>query len=152
MNGPEPTDWKVHWEGYLSSGYSSLLYILTALLALIVRPGRKTFFLTLAILSQLGMVIAVPMVDPRYGYPVIPPHIILSLFALAPLFQKKDSNCGGKGFMLFSAGRIYLLCLGAVCLLVFFTLCYLGYGKNYQFRPLMEKAMLIEPSLSIEKA
>jgi hypothetical protein len=148
-DGPRLTDWKAQWMGYVHSGFRSLFLIGIGLLGLITKPGRTTIFLALAVISQVVMVVAVPMTDSRYGFPVIPIHIILGLFAFIPLDRLQRTLCNStEEFQLFSKQRLRALTIAGLFTLMFMLLCYVSFGKANLIRPLREKAMLGDSRLT----
>ncbi|MEO8360830.1 MAG: hypothetical protein ABI672_12435 [Vicinamibacteria bacterium] len=148
-NGPEPTDWKTHWRNYGVAGFTSLFFIALGLLGLAMHPGRTTLFLALCICSHVVLVVAVPMLDPRYGYPVVPIHVVLGLFAFFPPAQRVLLPPGTSDqFHLFTRPRLRLFATAGAALLLFMLVGHLSYGKDNLERPLKEGAMLRDPGIS----
>jgi hypothetical protein len=149
-NGPEPTNWKSELSDYVSSRSSSLFFIGIALIGLITAPNRTTVFLFLGILTQMASIIAVPPGDSRYGYPVIPYHIILGLFAFVhPKRSNHLLNSHNEGF-LFTKNRLRIIAPIIVIVVLFMLLCHINYGQYYLFRPMIEKAVVFDSSVKID--
>lgn len=148
-NGPAATDWKVQWAAWLYTGLRSLFLIGIGVLALMAWPGRTTFFLALAIASNVVMVAAVPHSDPRYGYPVIPIHIILGLFAFVdPGGRLWTGARVAEEFCLFTRQRVRVLAAVMFGTAVFMSICFVGFGKANLYRVLREKAVVIDRQLA----
>ena len=54
--GPRAPDWTVAWRGYLYWKIAPLLFLPLSLMGLILRPGRTTIFLAVAVLANVATV------------------------------------------------------------------------------------------------
>lgn len=150
-NGPASTNWKVEFIPYVSSGYSSLFFIAIALTGLVTTPNRTTIFLFLGILAQMAVIIAVPPGDPRYGYPVIPYHMILGLFAFMSINKGVCLSASNSEECLFTKKRLHIIASIFFAVIIFMLLCHVSYGRYHLFRPLMEKAVIFDSSVKVDE-
>ena len=149
--GPQATNWKADWQGYLYWGYPYLFYILVAFAGFISRISRMTLFLILGILANLSIVIFAGFGEPRLCYPVLPLHMLLGLcifFSPSPQFPQNDWSLV---HMLFSGKKkIYWAC-GLVSLAILLSLIHFHMGVPNLHRPLMENTMVIDDKIMINR-
>ena len=148
--GPSPTDWKTQWQGYVYYGFYAIFFILVGVIGLLMRPQRSTLFLFLAVLANVALVIIAPMREPRYGFPVLPLHLLLGVCIffspagfpgeIRPGSQKPRDprRFPARGL---SIGFFTVLFLG---------LCFFSSGRANLYRPLMEKARIVMKDIRID--
>ncbi len=148
--GPKPTDWSMHWQGYIYNGFPSLFFISFSLLGLLMRPERRTLFLFLAVASNIAITIFAPAVESRLGYPLLPLHMILGMCIFFKPFSDDIGrrDCTPSSFIFSDNKKIYLA-FAIFSIAIFFILCHLTVGKDNIYRPLIEKATVKDCHIKI---
>lgn len=141
-----PTDWAVEWPTYLYWRSSALVILPLSLLGLIVRPGRTTLFLTAAIAANLSINVVSATSEDRLSYPVLLLHILLAGAIFGP-------RAGTRVPPPAAGLRTRRLVLPAAAgVLVFLVGSRLLVGASNTYRPLIEPAVTIAPSLDVDQA
>jgi len=149
--GPQPTDWSVHWLGFVYLSMPFLFCLLGSFVGLLTSLNRTSFFLLLCILGNLAIVIFAACAEPRISYPVLPLHMLLALCAFwEPIKPGKEE----KGLVLqpvFTKGKMGRVAIISCSLILFSVLCYVTFGKDNRHRNLLEPAVIFDEGLSIDE-
>jgi 4-amino-4-deoxy-L-arabinose transferase-like glycosyltransferase len=150
--GPKPTDWHMHWFEYVKNGLScSLFFIGISLIGFIIRFGRLTLFLMLAVLSNLVITAYAPPLELRYSYPVIPFHMLLGMFVFFKPSPREVEGDWSVNSLLFSGNKKLYAINILLGVIIFFTFCHISVGRNNINHPLIEKAIIINPEITIDQ-
>ena len=149
--GPRATDWAVQWRPYVVGRFMALFFLAASLVGIVRRPGRLTAFLALCILGNLGVLFFASQNDRRICYPVLPLHLFLALCAAFPPALVAGDNDTVLGFPRDERTRRGLARL-VTGLLVFFGFAYVTFGRFNQWAPLREKAVVVEPTTTIDRS
>jgi 4-amino-4-deoxy-L-arabinose transferase-like glycosyltransferase len=150
-DGPRPTDWSVHWRPYVLGRFTSIFLIAASLLGLLWRPGRVSAFLLLCVLANLGIMLIASQNEVRISYPILPMHLLMALcVAFVPVVAGAEAP-PVLGFSTEGGVRRHFRS-GALGLLLFLVVAYAALGRRYQHAPLRESAVVVEPSLTIDRS
>jgi hypothetical protein len=148
-NGPRPTDWSKNWQAYIFRGFYALFFISISILGIWRRPQRLTIFLAFAIISNLVLVLIAPMRETRYGFPVLPLHLVLGLFVF---FRAWENESGAEGKITEPTGRRWYIWIMALFMAAAtLMMCRLMVGQNNAYRKLMEKAIVINTNVELAR-
>jgi hypothetical protein len=148
--GPKPTDWRVHWKGYVYNGFPSLFFIAFSVVGLLVRTGRTTVFLFLALVSNVAVTIFAPAVESRLSFPLFPFHMLLGMcIFFAPHSPDARQENSSPVQFFFRGRRIFSFLMILFSIAVFFLLCHLSVGRANLYRPLMERAVVIQRDIRV---
>jgi 4-amino-4-deoxy-L-arabinose transferase-like glycosyltransferase len=149
--GPRPTDWSVHWRPYVLTRFTSLFFIAASLLGLLWRPGRVSVFLLLCVLANLGIMLIASQNEVRISFPILPMHLLMALcVAFAPAAGEEPAS-PVLGLSTDPGVRLHLRS-AALGLLLFLVLSYVALGRRYLRVPLREPAVVVEPSVTIDRS
>jgi hypothetical protein len=148
--GPTPTDWKAHWEGYVYWGFPTIFLIFYSLLGFASRPGRVEIFLLLAILSHLAVTILAATVSGRLSLPIMPLHIVLGTCLFFRPISAPDRDASFPRSRLVSGNRSMYAGIIILCVVMLLIAIHLRIGRISLYRPLMEKAIVYDKDCRID--
>jgi 4-amino-4-deoxy-L-arabinose transferase-like glycosyltransferase len=143
-----PTDWKAEWQSYVFWRTTPLLLVPLSIIALVARRNRTAFVLAGAIAAALSIIVFSASSEDRVSYPLLPMHMLL----VGSLFQGgREDNAGTHPVRstVASVGRRYWLpaLIGVgVCVL----LCRSMLGARFQYRPILESGVVVDPHTKID--
>ena len=147
--GPKPTDWSKNWESYISNTFYALFFISISILGILRRLQRLTIILAFAVVSNLALVIVAPMREPRYGFPSLPFHLILGLFALFASAAKESTAVDPVIPALPVRRRKCYGWIGLYFAVMTLIICRITVGQENVHRRLIEKAIVMDPNVKL---
>ncbi len=147
--GPKPTDWKAHWRDYFYRGFAPLFFIAFSLTGFLVRRDRTALFLFLCVASNLTVTIFAPTVESRLSYPIFPLHTLLGVGVFFRAHPALGALTGDTSAAPGNSRNKVLLGAGVFAAVVFLVFCHQSIGRDNLYRPLMEKAVLLDPQMQM---
>lgn len=143
-----PTIWRDEWARYLFSRTTPLVLLPLSLLTVLIRRDRASWFLAGAVAASVAITAVSASPEDRISYPVLPIHILLcaGLFASRRIGSDPAvaATPGPRPWRRLSlAAATVVLVLAASRALV---------GAHYEYRPLKERAVTIDPAVAVDAA
>ena len=144
----EPTNWAAELDGYVYWRTTQLVLLPLSLIGLLVRPGRMTAFLAIAIAANVVPVMLTAATEDRVSYPVLPLHMLM---ALAAIFAPRSENSSwrfSKAMATVVPGRT--LAAVGICALLSLIGARLAFGRPNMYAPLVERNLFVQPAVSVD--
>lgn len=144
------TDWASEWKPFVLYRTTQLLLLPLSAVAVLRRPTRLRVFLAASILASVSIVVVAASPEDRISYPVLPLHILLvgSLWA-----DEHRMRHGTESRELVAGSQPLRIALAPAALLVIIlTICHFAVGSRFLYRPLIERAVTMNPRLDVDRS
>jgi hypothetical protein len=147
-SGPRSTQWS-EIPGYLLRIAPTLALLLASALAVLLRPGRLTFFLLGSIGANVALVFFVGFSEPRLSYPIVALHIMLAAAAIFPPRIEFIANPETPARVQLAIPR--MLPLVASVIVTLFALSHLLIGRQFLYAPQTDAELLLRGGVKIDQ-
>ena len=148
-SGPRSTSW-AEMSAYLMRASPILALLLAGALAVLLHPGRTTFYLLGAISSNVALVFFVGFSEPRLSFPILALHILLAAAAVFPPRAEFFAAADAAPRRAFAIPRLaFVTAVGAIALLV---LSHVLIGRSLLYPPQTDSGLLRIAPVEIDAA
>lgn len=140
--GAGPQDWRRYMSECVQGRFSAFFFIVISLLGFVIARNRIAFALLLGILSSASITVFATTNEWRYSLPIIPLHIMLGLCVFFEPAVKMPQSGWSLAPIVFSAEKKKYWAISAYSLFLLFALCHFTAGREYAYRPLLEKTSI----------
>jgi len=149
--GVQPTNWATEWDTYVRWRMAQVFFLLLTGAALVSAFSRTNLFLLCAVAANLVIILVSGGGEPRLHYPVLPLHMLIAASILG-----RPAAVGMDDWQLtrtlFAGARIRYWIASGMLVVFSLVLCRLFVGSANVYAPQLERAVRVDPDVSVDSS